>query len=231
MSYLQLYILFTETTTLSNNVTLLCTATLTTFASYSSSGATSWCSANINTFAVGSFSQQKQLLSYVVTTPIVSTDTSSLTSSNVASFNSTLWGNGFFSKETSLAGIVHVENAAHNHVLYAILMALYTVFNMLLVLFMYYAFKGKLGNMECCDNPCTDETVVDTSESDVTDCFCYSYKRSILHALYMILNFAMIGAYCIVVMVDNNYIELKTPITVLEHLPIANVAVFRAFLF
>jgi len=232
MSTLQLYILFKETTTLSNNIALLCKATLMTFASYSSGGAVTWCTANVDTFAARSFSQQSQLISYVVTTPIVSTDTSSLTAANIALFSSTLWDNGFFTKETSLAAVVDVENAANNHVLYAILIGLYTIFNMLLVLFLYYMFKGKFGEMEsCCVNPCLDEEGYEQTEPTRSDCFCYTYKRSILHALYMILNFAMIGAYCIIVILDNNYIELKTPITVLEHLPISNVAVFRAFLF
>ncbi len=248
MSVLKLYYLFQETSTLSNDASILCKATLMTYGSYDASSATTWCAANIATFAATSFYDGKTLISYTATTPMSSSVAGTvLTQANRRLLNSTLWDNGFFSRETSLAAVIDVENGDLNRVAYSVIIGLYGALLMGLTVVMYMTLKRKK-----CGNPCSndyekydngddttsdeeedsdkEQVTVEEEEGHPLECCC-AYKATILHALYLTLNMSLIITYGVIVFNDNDYIESKTMIGLTEHIPFMGLPFFSVFLF
>lgn len=209
---LQLYYLFKDTTVLSNNVQLLCEATLTTYCSYSSGAATSWCSANTATFNAVPFSKQKQLIRYVVTTPISNTlGPSVISAQNNSILNATLWTNGFFSKETGLAAVIDVENYNFDRTFYLVFMPLYIVFWMIFCLFVYRFTRSSSGKR---------------LRKDVRR---VEYFLATIQVLLWLSTSIIIGIYGFTMVSDNNYTESKSNFAMLEHIAVINIVAAKIF--
>lgn len=212
---LSLYYLFKETTVLSNNVQLLCQATLTTYCGYDSISAVTWCAGNQTTFNPISFSKHKQLISYAVTTPVANTLASTvITSANQNLLNATLWSNGFFSKETSLASVVDVENYWRDKTFYYVFISLYIVFWMLFC-----------GGVYAWARTITD----DKGKKKRVELGRGENVLMTIHILLFIATAAIIGVYALTMLNDTTYIESKGYFALLEHVAVVHIVVFEIF--